>query len=262
MNELDLFMRKIVDEIRVYLLAVGWAAKQQEVEHVDHITHEARWHWGHGGSLWFRIYPQESQDWRDRGKRILMTLQRWDSWGAIRDYGEIRVVSFSQRGDGPEQTLEREKAQAIWNTMNAMFGNELSWVNHFAPCCGPHHTGYRWKICRKYGDKWLCEGCEAEFSLVACAPPVPMAGTQEQSERAKMTSAVRWQVLERDGFTCQACGATGPDVKLHVDHKIPIAKGGKTTLDNLHVLCAPCNLGKRDKMPRQETLDLWGLAAN
>lgn len=68
-------------------------------------------------------------------------------------------------------------------------------------------------------------------------------------ERAKMTPSLRYDVLKRDGYKCQICGATASDgVKLHVDHIIPIAKGGKTEMSNLQTLCDMCNFGKRDKM--------------
>lgn len=56
-------------------------------------------------------------------------------------------------------------------------------------------------------------------------------------------------VFERDNYTCQICGATKEDgVKLHVDHIIPIAKGGTNDIDNLQVLCQRCNSGKSDRM--------------
>ncbi len=58
---------------------------------------------------------------------------------------------------------------------------------------------------------------------------------------------VRLNVLVRDSFCCTFCGrspATDKGVRLHIDHKIPFAKGGKTTLDNLQTLCYECNLGK------------------
>lgn len=70
-----------------------------------------------------------------------------------------------------------------------------------------------------------------------------------QRERAMMSSGLRYDVLKRDGFKCQICGSTAQDgVKLHVDHIIPISKGGHTTLDNLRTLCDRCNLGKSDKI--------------
>lgn len=58
---------------------------------------------------------------------------------------------------------------------------------------------------------------------------------------------LRWHVLQRDRFTCCACGASPaltPSVELHVDHIIPWSKGGGTVLENLQTLCAVCNLGK------------------
>lgn len=53
-------------------------------------------------------------------------------------------------------------------------------------------------------------------------------------------------VFERDGYTCQYCGAKAPDAELHVDHIVPVSKGGGNSLDNLVTACAACNLGKSD----------------
>lgn len=70
----------------------------------------------------------------------------------------------------------------------------------------------------------------------------------KHEERAKMSDSLRYDILKRDGFRCVICGASAQDgVKLHVDHIIPVAKGGKTTRSNLRTLCSSCNLGKRDK---------------
>lgn len=70
-----------------------------------------------------------------------------------------------------------------------------------------------------------------------------------KQERSKMTDGLRYDVLKRDNFKCCVCGYGSLDnVKLHVDHIIPISKGGKTKLDNLQTLCERCNLGKSDKL--------------
>lgn len=72
---------------------------------------------------------------------------------------------------------------------------------------------------------------------------------QMKVERIKMTATMRYQVLVRDKATCQICGASKKDgAVLHVDHIYPVAKGGKTTLDNLRTLCDRCNLGKKDRL--------------
>ena len=63
-----------------------------------------------------------------------------------------------------------------------------------------------------------------------------------------MTDSLRYDILRRDNYRCQICGITAKEgAKLHVDHIMPIAKGGKTVPDNLQTLCDRCNLGKSDK---------------
>ena len=68
-------------------------------------------------------------------------------------------------------------------------------------------------------------------------------------ERSKMTPSLRYEVLRRDKFRCQICGASQSDgIKLHVDPIVPVSKRGKTELSNLRTLCDMCNLGKSDKI--------------
>ena len=72
---------------------------------------------------------------------------------------------------------------------------------------------------------------------------------QIQIERSKMTDSLRYDILKRDNFRCQICGATANDgLRLHVDHIIPVSKGGKTIESNLRTLCERCNLGKSNKI--------------
>lgn len=70
-----------------------------------------------------------------------------------------------------------------------------------------------------------------------------------KAERLKMTESLRYDILKRDNFKCQICGYGAKDgVKLHVDHIVPVSKGGQTIPSNLRVLCDRCNFGKRDKI--------------
>ena len=67
-------------------------------------------------------------------------------------------------------------------------------------------------------------------------------------QRSLVTPSLRFAVMKRDGYRCQICGRTQSDgVKLVVDHIKPLARGGKTTMDNLQTLCYECNSGKSDK---------------
>lgn len=68
-------------------------------------------------------------------------------------------------------------------------------------------------------------------------------------ERSKMSESLRYNVLKRDNYKCQICGATAKEgAKLQVDHIIPVSKGGKTELNNLQTLCSRCNIGKSNKV--------------
>ncbi|MCX6702369.1 MAG: HNH endonuclease [Candidatus Wolfebacteria bacterium] len=58
---------------------------------------------------------------------------------------------------------------------------------------------------------------------------------------------LRLKILDRDNYTCVLCGRTPallPGLSLHVDHRIPFSKDGKTEFNNLQTLCVDCNLGK------------------
>lgn len=69
-----------------------------------------------------------------------------------------------------------------------------------------------------------------------------------QRERSLMTDRVRSDILRRDSYRCQMCGATSREgAQLHVDHILPVSHGGKTTPHNLQVLCQSCNLGKSNR---------------
>ncbi len=62
-----------------------------------------------------------------------------------------------------------------------------------------------------------------------------------------ISSALRFRILLRDGFTCCKCGKSPlkeKNVELHVDHIIPYSKGGETIPENLETKCSICNLGK------------------
>lgn len=68
------------------------------------------------------------------------------------------------------------------------------------------------------------------------------------AEHAKVTRAMRYDVLRRDDFHCVRCGRGREDgVKLHVDHIVPVSRGGKTVMSNLQTLCEDCNCGKGNR---------------
>lgn len=70
--------------------------------------------------------------------------------------------------------------------------------------------------------------------------PEPQAAPRQRT-KSPIPEALRWQVFERDDFTCQTCGSR---TMLRADHIIPESKGGPMTLENLQTLCSACNSKK------------------
>ena len=58
----------------------------------------------------------------------------------------------------------------------------------------------------------------------------------------------RFNLFLRDGFACQYCGCAQD---LTFDHIIPRSRGGRTTWENIVTACAPCNLRKGGRTPRE-----------
>lgn len=69
----------------------------------------------------------------------------------------------------------------------------------------------------------------------------------KRTKRSDINGKVRYRILNRDKYTCQACGKRPSEdgVKLHVDHRIPLDMGGSNNDENLWILCADCNNGKK-----------------
>lgn len=77
---------------------------------------------------------------------------------------------------------------------------------------------------------------------------------KQPHKRIGLSKRVRFEVLQRDNFTCQYCGRSKPDVVLHVDHITPVCEGGQNDLLNLVTACADCNLGKGPRQISQQQI--------
>lgn len=85
-------------------------------------------------------------------------------------------------------------------------------------------------------------------------------------ERA-ISKEVRSYVLDRNGFTCQMCGAVAGEphpydpmrrTRLHIGHIIDKSMGGNDDASNLRAICSVCNEGAKnltlDRPSRQKLL--------
>ena len=107
-----------------------------------------------------------------------------------------------------------------------------------------------WPIDTHHDDASLKPG---EYRLTDQPPP-----PEQRRKPRRISKRIRAQVLDRDGATCQMCGAGAGDedpfdprrrVRLHVDHIRDRAHYGPDTTDNYRTLCSHCNEGARDSLP-------------
>lgn len=102
-----------------------------------------------------------------------------------------------------------------------------------------------------------CEECQFWISLYGPMPPrediaeavealrpkPPRITSRRPTtpKKARIGDDLRWDVWERDDFTCQHCGRRR---HLTIDHVIPESAGGATEFANLQTLCKSCNSKK------------------
>jgi len=84
-----------------------------------------------------------------------------------------------------------------------------------------------------------CQRCRARWNTTERLVPGTLVGGTP-----KMSAKLRFSVLRRDGFTCQYCGKSAPNVLLEVDHIKPRSAGGGNEDTNLVTSCRDCNRGK------------------
>lgn len=97
-----------------------------------------------------------------------------------------------------------------------------------------------------------------EYRLVDAKPLPVFASTISKETRAF--------VLDRNGFTCQMCGAAAGEphpmnsnrkTRLHIGHIKDLSDGGTSDPSNLRALCSVCNEGAQNiTLPRPEFIKL------
>jgi 5-methylcytosine-specific restriction endonuclease McrA len=67
-------------------------------------------------------------------------------------------------------------------------------------------------------------------------------------KRAKIPYETRCQVADKYKYKCKYCGVSVRHRQCHVDHIIPLSRGGTDDFDNLALACVDCNQRKYNKI--------------
>jgi hypothetical protein len=174
------------------------------------------------------------------GKYHPSTLQRrFGSWFKALEAAGLRRT----RTLGLTEEDYFENLESVWETL----GRQPRYAEIRAPLskysAGAYDNRFgSWRRALNAFIGWV--GQDDDSSSVSAGPAPPLT-----TESRPVSVRMRFRILERDLFRCVACGrspATHPGVILHVDHKIPRARGGTSVEGNLQTLCQDCNLGKSD----------------
>lgn len=99
--------------------------------------------------------------------------------------------------------------------------------------------------------------------LIETLTPLPVIARE-------ISDKIRRQILERNGYTCQVCGAgagedslcePGKKCRLEIDHTVPISQGGTDEEHNLRAVCVWYNKDKANlKVPTsRDAISAMGL---
>lgn len=74
-------------------------------------------------------------------------------------------------------------------------------------------------------------------------------GLIRQAKGNHTAKDVQLQYSSQNGL-CWWCGKPVGGV-YHLDHRVPLSRGGTNAANNICISCPECNLGKRDKLPHE-----------
>lgn len=133
--------------------------------------------------------------------------------------------------------MTRKKNGVIYNYSRCKFCHkEFKWIGDYEQA--QHVVEYK-KICfrkqKQYvrSPKDLIESIEQSYFI-----------EEHILGRTNISGKYRHFMLSSFNYRCADCGATNQETRLHIDHIVPISKGGSNKKENLQVLCKDCNLAK------------------
>jgi len=78
---------------------------------------------------------------------------------------------------------------------------------------------------------------------------VDEAEIRREKDKARKLRKSRWWQQKRAIGVCYYCGKLFKPKDLTMDHIVPLARGGRSTKDNLVASCKECNTKKKTLLP-------------
>ena len=145
----------------------------------------------------------------------------------------------------PEETDTTRKKNYACTTCDKTYYNRSALENHIPKCNGGIDT-LQCPTCLKWFSHRNAK--YAHMKNVKCKPPEPSPEPKEEPPRVirKVTATVKLQIGASQSWKCNNCYDQLKST-FHIDHIIPICRGGTNVEDNLQALCVECHAQKTQK---------------
>ncbi len=158
------------------------------------------------------------------------------------------LFKLFQSCDHTRQPLQRRSASGQEfkfglpgiGTILSVGGPQVGGYTYYCPACKsnlPPGQNARWEALYSQSHQAAISRSRPQSVSTKSRPPT-------RHKREAIGVKLRYDIMTRDNNRCRKCGATGEQVRLHVDHIKPVAHGGTNEPSNLQTLCEKCNLGK------------------
>ena len=174
-------------------------------------------------------------------------LQTVLKWYGDKDSGKaIEQVMAEHQHD--------KNADFLWN----YFEKVVNWVNAVFPKYRKQMQGVEWGLLyNKFGNNFY-DPTEMEAKVSALMKDQEVqkkqgiydyvfTGDESKLNLRQFGSSDRETAYERQSGICAKCGKHFEIDEMEADHITPWSEGGKTTIDNLQMLCKHCNRTKSNK---------------
>lgn len=178
---------------------------------------------------------------------------------AIRqDYLETALKWISN--DNPESYMSEHQHDADCDELWQYFQQVIQWVQRLFPKYRKEMKGIQWGyLYNQYKDTtYNSQQLEARFNELLNDEEVDtknakgiylylITGEEKYLSLRTFTDKQKRLAFESQAGVCPSCGGTFTFEQMEGDHIIPWSAGGKTTQDNLQMLCKKCNGQKSNR---------------
>jgi hypothetical protein len=180
------------------------------------------------------VTMRDFDKWKDKPCGSCTITQKYGSWHTALKRAGLRPLRCMRHN--PEELVAN--LEEVWRRIGRPPGRDF--LRKFGSCplnAYRKHWGSVEAACRRLADYHAGNIARDELLRATLNPA--------KSPRKGLPPRRRWHILERDRHRCTACGRAAADgLTLHIDHIIPVSKGGGDDDANLRVLCSECNFGR------------------